>query len=236
MISFWSRTIDISNKSIGVVGRGLGWYDLGMDPIDPNWFGIDPKILSFFPNWIPMKRCSTILPYLCVTADREVLAVCISTQSERWHSDGWWCRLIHFSRLNALLWPPPPSVCITFPACSVYNVASCVYNVHHFCSTHQQNCIVTQVTVVATSQSNKDRFPALTSCGSQAGDQCIFKSPTVRGPICHVPKGFFLWNKLLWCEVRVHKLIVASHIYIFIVIKYTSVQKWGSTQFGNAKI
>ena len=35
--------------------------DLGWNQIDPNWFGIDPKILSFFPNWIPIKRCSTIL-------------------------------------------------------------------------------------------------------------------------------------------------------------------------------
>ena len=30
--SFWYRTIDMSNKSLGVDGRGLGWHELGMDP------------------------------------------------------------------------------------------------------------------------------------------------------------------------------------------------------------
>ena len=30
--SFWYRTIDMSNKSLGVDGQGLGWHELGMDP------------------------------------------------------------------------------------------------------------------------------------------------------------------------------------------------------------
>ena len=54
--------------NIKQIRRG-GWYDLRMDLIDPNWFGIDPKILSFFPNWIPIKRCSTILPVVTSTYD-----------------------------------------------------------------------------------------------------------------------------------------------------------------------
>ena len=105
-ISFWSRTINISNNSIEVDGRGLGWYDLGMDPIDPNWFGIDPKILSFFPNWIPMKRCSTILP-LCwdlkqLVEDKTIMMcwnqrVSESTQStngQDWSSLGGWSNFV----------------------------------------------------------------------------------------------------------------------------------------------
>ena len=31
-ISFWYRIVDISEKSVGVVGRGLGWYGVGMEP------------------------------------------------------------------------------------------------------------------------------------------------------------------------------------------------------------
>ena len=33
-VSFWCRTFDISEKSVGVVGRGLGWHGFGMEP---NW-------------------------------------------------------------------------------------------------------------------------------------------------------------------------------------------------------
>ena len=31
-ISFWYRIVDISEKSVGVVGRGLGWHGFGMEP------------------------------------------------------------------------------------------------------------------------------------------------------------------------------------------------------------
>ena len=60
--SFRYRTIDMSNKSQGVDGRGLGWHALGMNRMDPNWFGMNPNILSIYPNLIPTERCSTILP------------------------------------------------------------------------------------------------------------------------------------------------------------------------------
>ena len=45
-ISFWYRTIDMSNKSVGVDGRGLGWHEVGMDP---KWWTFIP-ILSQHPN------------------------------------------------------------------------------------------------------------------------------------------------------------------------------------------
>ena len=44
---FWYRTIYMSNKSWGVDGRGLGWYEVGMDP---NWLGWIPTYHLSIPN------------------------------------------------------------------------------------------------------------------------------------------------------------------------------------------
>ena len=63
----------MSNKSLGVDGLGLGWYEVGMNGMDPNWFGINPNILSFYPNLIPTERCSTILPQCADVSQRKIV-------------------------------------------------------------------------------------------------------------------------------------------------------------------
>ena len=55
--SFWYRINYVIKKTEGVVGRGLGWHELGMDP--NRW-----PLSQFHPKIPMIRRCSTILPTL----------------------------------------------------------------------------------------------------------------------------------------------------------------------------
>ena len=55
LFSFWYRINYVIKKTEGVVGRGLGWHELGMDP--NRW-----PLSQFHPKIPMIRRCSTILP------------------------------------------------------------------------------------------------------------------------------------------------------------------------------